>query len=227
MSTARPRIARPRRRRRARAPARPRPAAVRRARAPRPRPPRPAAPAPARLRRGCLRPRTTVAPWSPTTATSGPPSGGPRAISPATTRRTCGPTTARAAEAATRARPHRAPLEAAPARPRRGCPRLRTTAARWSPTTVTSGPRSGGLRAISRATTRRTSGPTTEPVELASQQKAGPPLAQLRGGPAAREGQPTEQAVPLRVNAVGAAALPVWFAWKPKLVLPPAGMVAL
>ncbi len=45
---------------------------------------------------------------------------------------------------------------------------------------------------------------------------------------ALREGQPTLHAVPFRVNDVGAAALPVWLAWKPKLVVPPlAGMVAL
>lgn len=32
----------------------------------------------------------------------------------------------------------------------------------------------------------------------------------------------TVQAVPLRVNAVGLAVLPVWFAWKPMVVDAPA-----
>jgi hypothetical protein len=37
----------------------------------------------------------------------------------------------------------------------------------------------------------------------------------------------TAQAVPLRVNVVGAAALPVWFAWNPMLVEAPGASEAL
>ena len=35
------------------------------------------------------------------------------------------------------------------------------------------------------------------------------------------------QAAPLRVNEVGLAVLPVWLAWKPMSIEPPAGMAAL
>lgn len=39
--------------------------------------------------------------------------------------------------------------------------------------------------------------------------------------------QPVVHAVPLRVKLEGAAELPEWLTWKPRLVLPPAGMDAL
>jgi hypothetical protein len=39
--------------------------------------------------------------------------------------------------------------------------------------------------------------------------------------------QAVVQAVPLRVNAAGMAALPVWLAWKPIAAEPPAGMAPL
>jgi len=42
-----------------------------------------------------------------------------------------------------------------------------------------------------------------------------------------RPGQLLVQAVPLRLKPVGAAELPVWVAWNPKLVVPPAGIEAL
>jgi hypothetical protein len=41
------------------------------------------------------------------------------------------------------------------------------------------------------------------------------------------EGQPLEHGDPFRVKSAGAAALPVWLAWSPKLVLPPGGIAAL
>ena len=39
--------------------------------------------------------------------------------------------------------------------------------------------------------------------------------------------QALAQAVPLRVNCAGTAFVPVYDAWKPNCVLPPAGIVAL
>jgi hypothetical protein len=39
--------------------------------------------------------------------------------------------------------------------------------------------------------------------------------------------QPTVQALPLRVNALGAAALPVWVAWNPMLVDAPGARAPL
>ena len=47
------------------------------------------------------------------------------------------------------------------------------------------------------------------------------------GGVGSGPGQESAQAAPLRVNEVGVAVLPVWLAWKPKEVEPPAGIEPL
>jgi hypothetical protein len=52
------------------------------------------------------------------------------------------------------------------------------------------------------------------------------PVATDRSRSAGRS-QPSVQAAPFSVKPDGAAVFPVWFAWNPKLVEPPGGMLAL
>jgi hypothetical protein len=56
----------------------------------------------------------------------------------------------------------------------------------------------------------------------------GAPAAEgATGAPVGSPDQPVEQAVPLSAKEDGLAVLPLWLAWKPMPIEPPAGIAAL